>query len=619
MRALVKMLVASLLLLGCETDNTSSDSCGDGVIDVGEECDGQSFDGQDCFSLGYYGGSISCSETCHIVTTECTGGSCGDGVIQAPQEQCDGDHFGGETCGSMGFDGGALVCTGVCEIDDSGCYICGDDVKDETEECDGDDLGGETCESLGYYYGNLACNSDCTQDLTECIAAGYCGDGTGQENEECGADVETPDTLPCEQVDPTFFPSGDAVCVDCRWDLSACTRCGDGTIDEQEECDGTNLAGMQCDSWGIFTGGTLSCSDTCMFDTSLCTETCNMTGQYDACNPLATDPRECCSHNGQPADCVNETTLDEPLCLQQCAATADCGYLFDCSSTDGAHCMRAECGPAVDGVQPYGSCSYADGTSGTCLPSFLAMDEKGYCFPQGQLPPASACQELLLGEATVDASEQCAGGVCDNGLCRIVCNPLGSDTCPGLYNCLNTSRFTLDSTDPFYGLRTADSGICWASGSGNSYGDTPAITCNVLTQEPTSIGVSCPAGQSCQPLPGGASLTGICLAMESSPKGDGAACDDNATNQDCAAGLLCMVDDPYNTPSSSTHVCQRICDADTEVGNPVCAGLTDGFGNPYTCYSFSRFYGADSALPVSNQGDIETSPSRLGICVPPRQ
>lgn len=48
--------------------------------------------------------------------------------------------------------------------------------------------------------------------------------------------------------------------------------CGDGVIETGEECDGNNLAGASCMSRG-FTGGTLSCTSSCLFDTLSCVYT----------------------------------------------------------------------------------------------------------------------------------------------------------------------------------------------------------------------------------------------------------------------------------------------------------------------------------------------------------
>ena len=54
-------------------------------------------------------------------------------------------------------------------------------------------------------------------------------------------------------------------------DISAIVPgCGDGVIQTGESCDGSNLGGTSCSSQG-FTGGSLSCTASCTFNTSACT------------------------------------------------------------------------------------------------------------------------------------------------------------------------------------------------------------------------------------------------------------------------------------------------------------------------------------------------------------
>jgi hypothetical protein len=58
-------------------------------------------------------------------------------------------------------------------------------------------------------------------------------------------------------------------------------KCGNGTIDTGEDCDGTKLNSKTCKdvSMSTFTGGTLKCSaTTCKFDTSSCTKAMTGTG-----------------------------------------------------------------------------------------------------------------------------------------------------------------------------------------------------------------------------------------------------------------------------------------------------------------------------------------------------
>ncbi|PJA83131.1 MAG: hypothetical protein CO146_01725, partial [Candidatus Nealsonbacteria bacterium CG_4_9_14_3_um_filter_37_29] len=46
--------------------------------------------------------------------------------------------------------------------------------------------------------------------------------------------------------------------------------CGNGIKEGSEQCDGSDLAGQSCTTEG-YTGGTLSCSASCTFNTSACT------------------------------------------------------------------------------------------------------------------------------------------------------------------------------------------------------------------------------------------------------------------------------------------------------------------------------------------------------------
>src|SRR5262245_9308934 len=48
--------------------------------------------------------------------------------------------------------------------------------------------------------------------------------------------------------------------------------CGDSVIQAGEQCDGSNLAGQTCVSFG-FSGGSLSCDSSCHFNTAGCTST----------------------------------------------------------------------------------------------------------------------------------------------------------------------------------------------------------------------------------------------------------------------------------------------------------------------------------------------------------
>jgi hypothetical protein len=53
--------------------------CGDGIIQSGEQCDGSNLNGGSCTSLGFSGGTLSCSSSCSYNTSSCTSGSSGGG------------------------------------------------------------------------------------------------------------------------------------------------------------------------------------------------------------------------------------------------------------------------------------------------------------------------------------------------------------------------------------------------------------------------------------------------------------------------------------------------------------------------------------------------------------
>jgi len=78
-------------------DDPVCGSCGNGVLNAGEECDGNDWgDVNDCFDLGGEG-DIGCSQSCTFV-----------GCIFPPEESCgDGTCNGLETCSSCSADCGA--------------------------------------------------------------------------------------------------------------------------------------------------------------------------------------------------------------------------------------------------------------------------------------------------------------------------------------------------------------------------------------------------------------------------------------------------------------------------------------------------------------------------------
>lgn len=89
-----------------------------------------------------------------------------------------------------------------------------------------------------------------------------CGDGVIQEGEDC--DGSDNGTSTCVTLG---FDMGRVLCnpATCKYDTSLCVkRCGNGVLDLGESCDGT-LGLPSCDTWGFNT-----CSAQCTADTSHC-------------------------------------------------------------------------------------------------------------------------------------------------------------------------------------------------------------------------------------------------------------------------------------------------------------------------------------------------------------
>ena len=107
----------------CTLFTNACSTCGDGQLAVTEACDGSNFGGLTCTDLGFVGGSLSCSPDCtSVIDSGCMQApDCGNGLLDVG-EACDGGNLGGQTCQSLGFDGGVLQCTGGCMIDTSGCF-----------------------------------------------------------------------------------------------------------------------------------------------------------------------------------------------------------------------------------------------------------------------------------------------------------------------------------------------------------------------------------------------------------------------------------------------------------------------------------------------------------------
>ncbi len=108
---------------GSDSTDLPPDPCGDGMIDPGEDCDGVDLGGATCVTEGFDMGSLGCNDDCtfDVGACETIQEFCGDGIVNLA-EQCEAGMIGNATCLSAGFVFGTLGCNGAtCMFDTAGC------------------------------------------------------------------------------------------------------------------------------------------------------------------------------------------------------------------------------------------------------------------------------------------------------------------------------------------------------------------------------------------------------------------------------------------------------------------------------------------------------------------
>ena len=325
--------------------------CGDGNIDFNEQCDGNSFfnDIDACheWSMKYESGTVTCSPDCKLNYDKCVEfpkpDTCGNGVIDS-DEQCDGNSYQtytgepieGNLCSeySSYFNAGTLKCTSSCVIDTDDCTYydetntCGNNIIDPGEICDGKifaDGISSNCRDYDPYYssGKLGCTLLCKIDLSQCVASDVCGDGILSGDEMCDHDLFVFDDTSCGAWSKRF-KSGSISCnSNCSINDNACTLnddfadlCGNGKIDTQmvnaiaytEDCDGNEfLKGTACSDWDYrYSTGTVSCSDNCTVNYHNCTLTSDRMNDEDFSlfRVLSDEPKPVVAVAPKPKDAI---------------------------------------------------------------------------------------------------------------------------------------------------------------------------------------------------------------------------------------------------------------------------------------------------------------------------
>ena len=317
---------------GEESDSDCSKTCGDGVVDEGETCDGNCEscdDGDSCTSDLSSGSAKNCSLECtHDAITNCTDA---DGCCPANCDESN-DSDCSDSCGD-----GIVVAGEVC---DGNCPTSCED----QDACTIDSLSGRPD----------LCNVVCINTpFTECKNDdGCCAAGCNFANDnDCSCTPKTCATNACGSID-----DGCGSTVNCG-------GCANGKACENNVC----VLSVKEDVGG-------ACADPTGCVGASCITTPDFGGGF--CTDVCTDDFGC----PQGTHCIDMPGYASKFCSPHCQADNDCrpGGVYGCWDVDGDG--NKECAPKPTGnSQVGGACnglSDCDDWSNRCL----SGSPGGYCF-----------------------------------------------------------------------------------------------------------------------------------------------------------------------------------------------------------------------------------------------
>ena len=332
-----------------------------------------------CQDFGFSGGSMGCTKTsCTFNTDKCTcdpgtttcipEGSCGDGIIN-PGEQCDDTIPSNLDCKSISTSwDGELTCgtdTFACDLNINDCIpTCLNGRLDDNEICDPTARGTPSnpnprineCSELGFERGDITCTQECKLNTNQCKCADndsncinslpICDGNALNPGEEC--DGNTFDNInSCSDIISSWEGDLDCNPDTCRIDFNDCKA-----IDTRE-C-------VSCEDCNRFFGscGANQCVNFCGLDRGNCFYDENLL-LPDRC--ISCDEIKTCEHYTRQEDC--EAHKEEGLPGGRCIGYAlnSNNQVADCR-WDGNNCVEnIECEwncPDLEVV--YGECQSDD-------------------------------------------------------------------------------------------------------------------------------------------------------------------------------------------------------------------------------------------------------------------
>jgi hypothetical protein len=224
-------------------------------------------------------------------------------------------------------------------------------------------------------YGNLHCGNNCGYMTAAKCEVSYCGNGEVEEDEEC--DTKGFGSISCSSLNGDYV-SGLLKCdSDCKYDISSCklVTCGNGKLDKGEDCDAGDLNSESCGTQG-YTEGSLSCnSNNCKFDYSSCKSVCG--------NGVKEIGEVC-----DGSDIVGKT------CVASNYAKGVVECSVGCDKFEYSKCDKIFCG---DGICSRGESTYCDADCAINKPAEMVKRSSVNVCGDGKLGIYEQCDEELLG------------------------------------------------------------------------------------------------------------------------------------------------------------------------------------------------------------------------------
>jgi cysteine-rich repeat protein len=257
----------------CRSGTCTPTSCGNGMVEPGEECDdGNTVDTDACpnsciaASCGdgvAWDGVEACDDGNTVDTdaclSSCIAASCGDRVVWDGVETCDDGNTSTEAC-AYGL-ASCSVCDATCQNAPGATAFCGDGLVNGPETCDDGNTSTEACA-----YGLASCSVCDATCQNAPGATAFCGDGLVNGPETC--DDGNTFTEAC-----AYGLASCTVCdATCQNAAGATARCGDGLVNGPETCDAGSTSLMGCRSCQTVVGW--YCNGTPTTPTTSCTTRC---------------------------------------------------------------------------------------------------------------------------------------------------------------------------------------------------------------------------------------------------------------------------------------------------------------------------------------------------------